>query len=364
MGELEFFLLSHPQVKIYPAQKQGGYHASSPFMKGGEILDEMVHHLAQMTGAVKYAHSEVGSVESIHSDIEEIRGRRAEQQEIEFLPTVVEDAADNLVLGRWLIRNVAYRHGYVATLAPKIEEGVAGNGLHIHVELMKAGHNIMLGPDGELSENARQLIGGLCHYADTLTSFGNPVSAAYLRLVPNQEAPTRICWSDLNRTAMIRVPLAWSGVSNLTKKLNPQQEEDSRDSQGRQTVELRSPDGSAIVYLLLAGMTMAAEWGLTQPESLGIADSLYVSGNIFQDRELLNRLPALPSSCVGSARNLDKKREYYERDGVFPPSVINYVIRLLERENDEDMNRRLADLPADARLQETRKIMHKDLHRH
>jgi glutamine synthetase len=163
---------------------------------------------------------------------------------------------------------------------------------------------------------------------------------------------------------MIRVPLAWSGVSNLTKKLNPQQEEDSRDSQGRQTVELRSPDGSAIVYLLLAGMTMAAEWGLTQPESLGIADSLYVSGNIFQDRELLNRLPALPSSCVGSARNLDKKREYYERDGVFPPSVINYVIRLLERENDEDMNRRLADLPADARLQETRKIMHKDLHRH
>jgi glutamine synthetase len=229
---------------------------------------------------------------------------------------------------------------------------------------MKAGHNIMLGPDGELSEKARQLIGGLCHYADTLSSFGNPVSAAYLRLVPNQEAPTRICWSDLNRTAMIRVPLGWSGVSNLTKKLNPRQEEDFRDSEGKQTVELRSPDGSAIVYLLLAGMTMAAEWGLTQPESLGMADSLYVSGNIFQDRELLNGLPALPSCCAGSARNLDKKREYYERDGVFPPSVINYVIRLLERENDEDMNRRLADLPADARLQETRKIMHKDLHRH
>ena len=129
-------------------------------------------------------------------------------------------------------------------------------------------------------------------------------------------------------------------------------------------MELRSPDGSALVYLLLAGMTLAADWGLTQPAALALADSLYVSGNIFQDRELLERLPSLPGSCVASARKLREKRGYYEREGVFPPSVINYVISLLEQENDEAMNVRLADLPADDRLHETRKIMHKDLHRH
>lgn len=364
MGELEFFLASDPQARIYRAQKQRGYHASSPFMKSGAILDEMVRHLTQITGAVKYAHSEVGFVDSIRSDIEEIRGKRAEQLEIEFVPTPVEDTGDNLVLGRWVIRNVAYRHGCVATFAPKIEEGIAGNGLHIHAKLMRDGQNIMVGPDGELSEKARQLIGGLCHYAETLTSFGNPVSAAYLRLVPDQEAPTRICWSDLNRTAMIRVPLGWAKKSDLISKLNPQQKEPFHDPEGRQTVELRSPDGSAIVHLLLAGMTMAAEWGLTQPESLRLTDSLYVSGSIFQDRDLLAQLPSLPGSCVGSARKLKEKREYYERDSVFPPSVISYVIRLLEEEDDENMNERLADLPADDRLHETRKIMHKDLHKH
>jgi glutamine synthetase len=67
---------------------------------------------------------------------------------------------------------------------------------------------------------------------------------------------------------------------------------------------------------------------------------------------------------VESSRTLLKKRELYERDGVFPPSVIDYVANLLQAENDESMNKKLVDLPADDRLHETRKIMHKDLHRH
>ncbi len=364
LGELEFFLLSDPQVNLYPSQRQRGYHAAAPFIKSGEILNEMVRYITQLTGSVKYAHSEVGFVQSVRSDIEELKGKRAEQLEIEFLPTPVEDAADNLLLGRWIIRNVAYRHGCVATFTPKIEEGIAGNGLHIHVELIKNGKNIMAGQDGNLSEEARQMIGGLCHYADSLTAFGNTVSSAYLRLVPNQEAPTRICWSDLNRSAMIRVPLGWSRISNLSKFLNQQQQKEFHDPEGRQTVELRSPDGSAFVHLLLAGMTLAAEWGLTHSESLEISEKLYTTGNIFQDENLVKKLPALPGSCVDSAKILRKKRNLYERDGVFPSSVINYMASLLEKENDSGMNAYLIDLPADDRLHETRKIMHKDIHRH
>jgi glutamine synthetase len=364
MGELEFFLLSEPDRHIYPTPNQKGYHASAPYVKTGQILNEMVRHIAQVTGAVKYAHSEVGNVSQVRSNLEEIREKQANQLEIEFLPTPIEETGDNLVLARWLVRNTAYKYGCVATFVPKLEEGIAGNGLHMHMELIKDGKNVMTDEKGDLSREAKKMIGGLCNYADSLTAFGNTVSSAYLRLVPNQEAPTRICWSDQNRSAMIRVPLGWSRISNLASRLNSQEEEASQKLESRQTVELRSPDGSALVHLLAAGITMAAEWGLTNPDSLQIAEEHYVTGNVFQNQELLDKLPALPRSCVESSRILLEKRDLYEREDVFPDSIIEYVVGLLRAENDEKMNQVLVDLPADDRLSETRRIMHKDLHRH
>ncbi|MBN2199534.1 MAG: glutamine synthetase [Candidatus Aminicenantes bacterium] len=371
MGELEFFLMSEGGRNAYSAAKQRGYHGSGPFVKSGPFLKEALRHMAMITGAVKYGHSEVGFIESVRSDIEEIRGKRAEQLEIEFQPRPVEDMGDALVLGRWLIRNLAYQNGLVATFTPKIEEGVAGSGLHFHMELMRSGRNVMIGPDGKLSAEARRLIGGLCHYADSLTAFGNTVSSAYLRLVPNQEAPTRICWSDLNRSAMIRVPLGWSKVRNLASRVNPVAETTTGAQGGRQTVELRSPDGSALIHLVLAGIVMAADWSLRKDRSriqdgdpLELAERLYVVGNIFKDPDLLAKLPPLPTSCVASSRLLLRKRDLYERDGVFPPSVVDYAARMLAEEDDEFINEHLAGLSSNERLHETLRIMHKDLHRH
>ena len=109
---------------------------------------------------------------------------------------------------------------------------------------------------------------------------------------------------------------------------------------------------------------MAAEWGLTHKESLEYAEKQYVTGNIFADKDLLANLKQLPRSCVESAKILKENRQLYEREHIFPPSVIDYVIELLEAENDQKMNSILANLPADDRLIETRRIMHKDLHRH
>jgi glutamine synthetase len=362
LGELEFFLISDKEAPIFHAQKQHGYHAAAPFIKSGYILNEMIHHISQICGNVKYAHSEVGYIECIRSDLPEIRDKSGEQLEIEFLLRPIEEAADNAILGRWLIRNIAYKHGCVVTFAPKLEEGVAGNGLHFHMALLKDDKNIMSTDKGALSAEARRLIGGLCRYAETLTAFGNTVSSAYLRLVPNQEAPTRICWSDLNRSSMIRVPLGWSNIGNLAKKINPQETAIFKREGNRQTVELRSPDGSAFVHLLLAGITLAAEWGLGHSEALELAKKLYVTGNIFKDKSLLNTLPSLPGSCVESSRALLQQRELYERENVFPVSIIEYMAKLLQKENDEGMNQRLVDMPADDRLHETRKIMHKCLH--
>ncbi len=367
LGELEFYLLSPNDDCTYVPSKQKGYHNAAPFGKSGEILDEMLRHITQITGAVKYAHCEVGYVDCVRSENPELAGRRAEQLEVEYLPRPADEMADDLVLGRWIIRNTAHKHGAVATFTPKIEEGMAGSGLHIHTELRKAGTNIMCGRDGKLSEQARRLIGGLCRYADSLTAFGNTVSSAYLRLVPHQEAPTRICWSDQNRSAMIRVPLGWSNVHNLAGRVNPPDPSPLPKASGRQTVELRSPDGSALIHLLMAGMVMAAEWGFRKDSGgapLELAEQLYVKGNIFEDKELLNRLPTLPSSCVASSRLLLQKREIYEREGIFPPSVIDYMAELLASENDESMNRKVDDLPEDRRLQDMHRIMHKDIHRH
>lgn len=372
MGELEFFLLTTPADRSYPIEDGRGYHGSAPFSKSGPILHEMVRNIARVTGAVKYAHCENGVIDAVKSDRPEIAGRLAEQLEIEFATRPIEQAADDLVLGRWIIRNTAFRHGAIATFTPKLEEGVAGSGLHFHIELAKDGRNIMRGPAGELSIEARKLIGGLCEYADSLTGFGNTVSSAYLRLVPNQEAPTRICWSDLNRSALIRVPLGWTGAAGLARRVNPADKSEFVDEQGgRQTVEIRSPDGSAMVHLMLAGIAMAADWAFNSDQSLfkdakplDLAEKLYVQGNIFADKELLDSLPVLPSSCVESSRVLLEKRRLYERGGAFPPSVIDYAARMLQAEDDEFMNKRLAGLSAHDRLHEIRKIMHKDLHKH
>jgi glutamine synthetase len=111
-------------------------------------------------------------------------------------------------------------------------------------------------------------------------------------------------------------------------------------------------------------MSLAAEWGLTHPDALDLAKKLYTKGNIFQDKKLLNKLPALPGSCVESSEILLKKRNLYERSNIFPASMIDYIAQLLKKENDDQMNAYLIDLPADDRLFETRKIMHKDIHRH
>ena len=364
LGELEFFLVREGGPEYFAALRQTGYHASSPFFKGGDVVNEMVRYLTQITGAVKYAHAEVGYIDSVRSNLPLLSGRRAEQHEIELQTRPIEEMGDLIGLARWIIRNVAHRHGMLATFAPKIEEGVAGNGLHFHLELIRDTQNIMSAPDGSLSAEARRLIAGLVHYASTLSAFGNTVASSFLRLVPNQEAPTRICWSENNRSALIRVPLGWSRHSHLAGVVNPRDTENYVDPRGRQTVEIRSPDGSASFHLLLAGLTTAAEYGLTHEGMSELAERAHVDGNVFSEPEKMSHLEALPNSCVRCARLLGERRGMYEDFGVFPQQVIDHQIGLLMRENDEHLNSDFSKLPAEERLTATRELMHKDIHRH
>jgi glutamine synthetase len=363
LGELEFYLLSEKNDKLYPLPKQTGYHASSPYVKSNEVLNEMLRQIALIGGNVKYAHNEVGYLTRVTSDYEELDGKMAEQVEIEFLTDPIEDAADMLVLARWIIRNVAYRHNSVATFVPKLETGHAGTGMHVHMALKKNGKNIMVDKEGELTKDSLKVIGGLCQYATSLNAFGNMVSASYLRLVPHQEAPTKVCWSAMNRSALIRVPLGWGKVSNLANKINLRQTETLDNLDSRQTVEIRSPDGSCNTHLLLAGITLATEWGLSnEKKALDIAKKSQVTGDIHNQPEL-KKLPELPANCVESADELLKNRTLFERDNVFPPVAIEYVVKQLYNEDDKNLNNRLRALPDEEKLKESRRIMHRDIHK-
>lgn len=364
LGELEFYLFYNPEYDMYIPTSQSGYHNSAPFSKVGKILAEIVRLTAQITGSVKYAHCEVGFINKIKSPLPELNGKTGEQLEIEFLPTPIDESADNIVIAKWLIRNVAYRNGMLATFAPKLEDSSAGNGLHVHLRLCKNKQNVLLDDNGQLSEEAYKLIGGLCKYAPSLPAFGNTVAASYRRLVPNQEAPTKICWSDSNRSAMIRVPLGWAKVKNLATIINPDKISEFHEIPKMQTIEFRTADGSANIHLLLAGLTMAVEWGLSHKDAVQLANKLYVKGNISKDKVLWNSLESLPESCYHSAEILSKVRDLYQRENIFPDSIIEYQLNILRNENDRNLFNRLSKLKGKAREALLLKIMHRDIHRH
>jgi glutamine synthetase len=151
MGELEYYVIA-PDEGLFPATDQKGYHESAPYAKFNEFRTQCMAYIAQAGGKIKYGHSEVGNFT--------IDGLVYEQNEIEFLPTAAEDAADQLMIAKWIIRNLAYQYGYDITFAPKITAGKAGSGLHIHMRIVKDGVNQML-DGGTLSEVARKAIAGM-----------------------------------------------------------------------------------------------------------------------------------------------------------------------------------------------------------
>ncbi len=362
LTEVEFHLLMDEEAPLFPSRPQGGYHEASPFLKGEPVLDEIVRIVGSITGSVKYAHGEVGTIPRLESRFPEVDGKRAEQFEVEFLPRPLQQAGLDTLIARWVIRNVAWRRGMTATFVPKLADGFAGNGLHVHLELLEGDRNVMA-EKGALSERARKLIGGMVRFAGSITAFGNTCAASYLRLVPGQEAPTRVFWSDNNRSAMIREPLGWVNSSAMDLKANPGQKNPFRGERSRQTVELRSPDGSADVLLTLAALACAARWGFTSPRALELCKEAYLPGGAGPAGDVMEKLPPLPRSCAESAAILEKHRGDYEEGGIFPSLLLDQVIRRLREEEDGDLAERLAAMPADSRRRYAESLMHKEIHR-
>ena len=226
------------------------------------------------------------------------------------------------------------------------------------MRIMKDGKNQML-VDGVLSETARKAIAGMMVLAPSITAFGNTNPTSYFRLVPHQEAPTNVCWGDRNRSVLVRVPLGWAAKTDMCTLANPLEAESHFDTSQKQTVEMRSPDGSADLYQLLAGLAVACRHRFEIGNALEIAQKTYVNVNIHQkeNEDKLKSLAQLPDSCEASADCLQQQRVIFEQYNVFSPAMIDGIIRKLRSYGDKTLR---ADL--EGKPQEMLDLVHKYFH--
>lgn len=333
MGELEYYVISD-ESDLYPTSDQKGYHESSPFNKMAEFRKEAMYLIAQCGGDIKYGHSEVGNFVQ--------NGKNYEQNEIEFVPTTVEEAADQLIIAKWILRNIAYEFGFTITFSPKITVGKAGSGMHVHTRLVKDGKNAMV-KDMKLTDAAKKAIAGYLELAPSLTAFGNRNPSSYFRLVPHQEAPTNICWGDRNRSTLVRVPLGWTVEADMASIANPIEKKNLKDYSYKQTAEFRCSDGTADIYLLMAGLCVAARHGLEMENALELAEKTYVDVDIFEDEHKAKQdsLDTLPASCSESADMLEKHIDIYTKYDVFTKDILQRNIDNLKSFNDKGLREKL-----------------------
>ena len=218
-AEAEFFIfqLDASGDPTTVTHDKGGYFDQTPVDRAEEIRRLIIRDLVSMGFEVEAGHHEVAPG----------------QHEIDFRYTEALETADNLATFRFIVRNVAYRHGFIATFMPKPIFGQNGSGMHTHQSLFQGEENAFHDPKGkwELSTTALQYVAGLLKHACGFCAVTNPLVNSYKRLVPGYEAPTNVAWSMRNRSPLVRIP----------------------DRRGIGTrCELRMPDPSANPYLALA----------------------------------------------------------------------------------------------------------------
>lgn len=229
--EAEFFLfhLDENGSPTTETHDSGGYFDLTPVDQGETIRRLIIEDLEFMGLEVEAGHHEVAPG----------------QHEIDFRYEEALTTADHLTTFKFVVRNIAFQHGFIATFMPKPIEGQNGSGMHTHQSLFKGAKNAFYDAKGEwkLSKTALNYIGGLLNHAAGLVSITNPLINSYKRLVPGYEAPINIAWSMRNRSPMIRIPAKRGPSTRL---------------------ELRMPDPAANPYLGLAVQLAAGLDGIRQ----------------------------------------------------------------------------------------------------
>ncbi|GAA2144454.1 type I glutamate--ammonia ligase [Kitasatospora kazusensis] len=274
-------------VRGYKVKYKGGYFPTPPVDHFADLRAEMSLELAAAGLEVERQHHEVGT---------------AGQAEINYRFNTLLHAADDLMLFKYIIKNVAWRNGKTATFMPKPIFGDNGSGMHVHQSLWTAGSPLFYDEQGYagLSDTARYYIGGLLKHAPSLLAFTNPSVNSYHRLVPGFEAPVNLVYSQRNRSAAIRIPITGSNAK-------------------AKRIEFRAPDPASNPYLAFAAMLMAGLDGIKNKiEPLEPVDKdLY---ELAPDEHA--SVPQVPASLPAVLEALEADHEYLLAGGVFTPDLI------------------------------------------
>jgi glutamine synthetase len=292
-------------------EEEGGNRGYKTRYKGGYFPVPPVDHYADLRDAMCVALDKVGiEVERSHHEV-----GTAGQAEINYKFSTLLHSADNLMLFKYIIKNVAWAAGKTVTFMPKPLFGDNGSGMHCHQSLWKDGDPLFydeLGYAG-LSDTARWYIGGLLKHAPSLLAFTNPTVNSYHRLVPGFEAPVNLVYSQRNRSACIRIPI--TGSNPKAKRL-----------------EFRVPDPSSNPYLAFSAMLMAGMDGIRNK----IEPVEPVDKDLYElpPDEAAN-IPQVPGSLTDVLDALEADHDYLLEGGVFTSDVIETWIEY-KRTNEVD----------------------------
>ena len=226
------------------------------------------------------------------------------QCEIDQRFNTLVKSADNMMLYKYCVRNVAYRYGKTVTFMPKPIFGENGSGMHVHQSLWKSGTPLFAGEGyAGLSQMALWYIGGLLKHSRALSAIIAPTTNSYKRLVPGYEAPVNLAYSRRNRSAAVRIPMY--SASPKAKR-----------------VEYRPPDPSANPYLSFAALLMAGIDGILNKIDPG--ESL--DKDIYDlSPEELKKVPSMPASLDEALDCLDSDHDFLLKGDVFTEELIEAV---------------------------------------
>ncbi len=284
---------------VVPHQKH--YHVAKPFDMTYECRSEMCLELEKMGVEIKYHHPEVGA---------------AGQFEIEPMLGQMSKMADASMMIKYVIHNTALKYGKVATFMPKPVYGEAGNGMHVHMLLLKDGEPVFSDDDGysHLSKEAHYFMGGLLKHIASLCAITNPSTNSFKRLVPGFEAPVTVGYATSNRSAVIRIP-AYAKSPKLRR------------------FEIRNPDATCNPYLCYAALLMAGLDGIKNkidPHENGWGP--YDMNLYSLSDEEKAKLTSLPTRLEDALDALEADHDYLTAGGVFPEHLIKNFIALKRKE--------------------------------
>ncbi len=274
---------------------KGGYMPVSPVDSSADLRTAMSHTMESMGLGPEVHHHEVGT---------------AGQVEIGFGVNTLCRKADEIMIFKYCIHNVAHAYGKTATFIPKPLVGDNGSGMHCHQSIMKGGKNIFAGKEyGNLSKLALYYTGGILKHAQAINAFANAATNSYKRLVPGYEAPTILTYSAKNRSAAVRIPYS------------------SKEKERR--IETRFPDAAGNPYLTLSAQLMAGLDGIKNKIDPGehIDKDLYEI-SAAEDRKYKH----VCTSLEGALDALEKDSDFLKVGDVFSDDLIDAYIDMKRAE--------------------------------